>query len=536
MRKRFPSIKSSPPRLATHAPPGRGRPGAPAFPLRKDRLAFLAGVLLVVCQPPVSQFYLAYIALVPLFLGLTPNRDRLNFLTGFIAGIVSYTGLIYWVVVAMNTFGGLSMPFAVLTLCLFVLYLSLFTACFAWLISFLRDRLHIPLSLSAPPAWVLLEYLRGVLLSGFPWSFLAHSQHNFLPLIQVASVTGTYFLSFLIVGVNCLIYDGVFAKKRFSLVYGSFIVGLFAACLVFGAHRLSEPVEGTLRTSIVQGNIRQDIKFDDAYRAAIIRTYSTLTLAGSRGSDLVIWPETAMPFIFLQDGAGRGLRALPELLSNDLLLGTLSRDGRGRYYNSAYVIGRKGEVVAEYRKNHLVPFGEYTPLADYFPFLEKISVAAGDFFPGPSHDPMITDVGKIGMLICYEGVFPSITNDTVRRGAEVLVNITNDAWFGASSAPYQHFAAYVFRAVETDRYVLRAANTGISAVIDPRGRTCAKTGLFREGVLNGTFGLRKGETPYVRYGDWFVLVCFLFLIVVGGWRFLRLVSSTAREISNGVSH
>jgi apolipoprotein N-acyltransferase len=475
-----------------------------------SRLACLAGVLLVGCQPPVSQFYLAYVALVPLFFALAAGKNRLNFLTGFTAGIVSYTGLIYWVVTAMNTFGGLSMPFAVLTLCLFVLYLSLFTACFTWLISFLEGRLHIPLFLSAPPAWVLLEYLRGVLLSGFPWSFLAHSQYNVLPLIQAASVTGTYFLSFLIVGVNCLIYDSL-TKRRFPLVYGSFIVCLLAACLVFGFHRLGEPVKGTLSASIIQGNISQDVKFDDAYKAAIIRTYSTLTLDRSRGSDLVIWPETAMPFVFLRDGASRALRTLPEALSNDLLLGTISQDGRGRYYNSAYVIGRKGEVLAEYRKNHLVPFGEYTPLVDYFPFLEGISAAAGDFFPGPSHDPMTTDAGKIGMLICYEGVFPSITNDTVRRGAEVLVNITNDAWFGKSSAPYQHFACYVFRAIETDRYVLRAANTGISAVIDPRGRTCAKTGLFKEDVLSGPFSLRKGETFYVRYGDWFVGLCGLFL-------------------------
>ena len=484
------------------------------------RLAFLAGVLLVFCQPPVSQFYLAYVALVPLFFALKTGRDRLNFLTGFTAGVVSYTGLIYWVVVAMNTFGGISMPFSVVTLCLFVLYLSLFTACFAWLISFLDDRLHIPFFLSAPPAWVLLEYLRGVLLSGFPWSFLAHSQYNFLPLIQVVSVTGTYFLSFLIVGVNCLIYH-MLAKRHFPLAYGSFIVCLCAACLLFGFHRLGEPVKGTTSASIVQGNISQDMKFDEAYKAGIIRTYSTLTLSRSRASDLVIWPETAMPFIFLQDAASRAIRTLPAALSDHLLLGTISRDSRGRYYNTAYVIGRRGEIVADYRKNHLVPFGEYTPLADYLPFLSQISVAAGDFFPGPSHDPMITDVGKIGMLVCYEGVFPSITNDTVRRGAEVLVNITNDAWFGKSSAPYQHFASYVFRAIETDRYVLRAANTGISAIIDPRGRTCAKTGIFKEEVLNGFFSLRKGETPYVRYGDWFVLCCFLFLAIAALARLWR---------------
>jgi apolipoprotein N-acyltransferase len=136
---------------------------------------------------------------------------------------------------------------------------------------------------------------------------------------------------------------------------------------------------------------------------------------------------------------------------------------------------------------------------------------------------MITGKGKIGMLICYEGVFPCLTAETVRRGAEVLVNITNDAWFGSTSAPYQHFAAYVFRAVETDRYVLRAANTGISAIIDPRGRTCARTGIFKEAVLNGAFSLKTGETFYVRHGDYFVVLAFLFLcaLVLGEMLSLR---------------
>jgi apolipoprotein N-acyltransferase len=485
--------------------------------------AFFSGLLLVVCQPPLSQFYLAYVALVPLLFSLEAGKYRLNFLKGFAAGIVAYIGLVYWVVVAMNTFGGISLPFSLMTLCLLALYLSLFTGCFAWLISFLDERLHIPFFFSAPPAWALLEYLRGALLTGFPWSFLSQSQYNFLPLIQVVSLTGAYFLSFLIVGVNCLIYH-VLAKKRFPLVYGAFLICVIAACLAFGFHRLKEPLEAGMTASIVQGDISQDVKFSDAYKASIIRTYSTLTLSKGRASDLVVWPETAMPFIFLEDGASRAICSIPSALSNHLLLGAISRDSLGRLYNTAYVIGKRGNIVADYSKNHLVPFGEYTPLADYFPFLSQISVASGDFFPGPSHDPMRTDIGNIGVLICYEGIFPSITNDTVRRGAEVLVNITNDAWFGKSSAPYQHFANYIFRAVETDRYVLRAANTGISAVIDPRGRVCAKTGIFRQDVLNCAFGLKEGETPYVRYGDWFVLLCGLLLVLAAAWRFLRIAS------------
>ena len=469
-----------------------------------------AGVLLALCQPPVSLSFLAYVALVPLLYSLKEGEDRRNFLMGLGAGIVCWAGLVYWVVVAMNTYGGIGIPLSLCALGLLVLYLSLYTGFFTWLISFLEHRLRIPVYLSAPVVWVLLEYVRGRFLSGFPWSLLAHSQYNVLPLVQVVSITGTYFLSFLIVAVNCLIYY-VLSRRRFPVAYGTLVIALLAASVVFGAIQLSEPMKGTLKASIVQGNIRQDVKFDEAYKAATVRKYVDLTLANSRGSNLIVWPETAMPFILLGDQAGREIFAVPAALSSDLLLGTIAIDRLGRYYNAAYVLGRDGHIMGEYAKVHLVPFGEYTPLAGYLPFLREMSVAAGDFSSGPGHSPVASDSGKIGVLICFEGVFPEITNETVREGAEVLVNITNDAWYNRTSAPFQHFAFYVFRAVETDRYLLRAANTGISAVIDPRGRVLARTGLFEECVLNGSFSLRHGETIYVRYGDYFVFLCFLFL-------------------------
>jgi apolipoprotein N-acyltransferase len=480
-------------------------------------LSLGSGLLLVACQPPVSFFFLAYVALVPLLFSLAGDTGRDNFLRGFLAGIVCYTGLVYWVVVAMNTYGGIGIPLSMVTLFLLVLYMALYLGCFTWSVCLFRDRFGIPLYLSAPPIWVLLEYIRGFLLSGFPWSFLAHSQFNFLPILQVISITGAYFLSFLIVAVNCLIYEGM-ARKRFPFVYGMVIVVLFALSLTFGIVRLREPIQGNIRTSIVQGNIRQDLKFDEAYRNRIVQAYSSLTLEHGRGADLVIWPETAMPFVFLGDPASADVRGIPVSLSNYLLFGTISRDGQRKYYNTAYVIGRQGEIVGAYSKAHLVPFGEYTPLASYFPFLENISVATGDFFPGPSHDPIVTPLGKIGVLICYEGIFPYITKETVRAGAEVLVNITNDAWFGPTSAPYQHFAFYIFRAIETDRYVLRAANTGISGVIDPRGRTVAKSGIFRQDVLDAKFSLREGKTFYVNHGDYFVLFALLFVCSLVAFR------------------
>lgn len=478
-------------------------------------LTLFSGLLLIACQPPVSLFFVAYAALVPLFFALRTGEGGHNFLAGFFTGIVSYAGLVYWVVVAMNAYGGISGPFAVLTMLLLVLYMSLYLGCFAWSISYLRARFRIPLFLSAPFAWAVLEYLRCVVLSGFPWSFLAHSQHNFLPVVQIVSVTGSYFLSSLIVAVNCLVYY-ILSEKRFPLAYGTTVLAVFAACLAFGFSQLRAPIPGTVKASIIQGNVRQDIKFEASFKDATIRRYIDLTARGSKGSDLVIWPETAMPFVFLEDPASRDVRLVPPALSNDLLVGTISRDREDHYYNTAYVIDRQGKIAGSYDKVHLVPFGEYTPLSSYFPFLANISVAVGDFRPGPGNDPIVTSSGKIGVLICYEGVFPHLTAETVRRGAEVLVNITNDAWFGPTSAPYQHFAFYIFRAVETDRFVLRAANTGISAIIDPRGRTTARTGIFEEAVLNGAFSPRRGETPYVRWGDYFVVCAFLFLVALVG--------------------
>jgi apolipoprotein N-acyltransferase len=330
-------------------------------------------------------------------------------------------------------------------------------------------------------------------------------------MIQVVSVTGTYFVSFLIVVINAILFSFL-RRKAAPLAYTLLIAALLVASLVFGYAHLKDRVEGTLKTAIIQGNIRQDVKWGEAFKLDTMNIYSELSLKGGHGVDLLIWPETAMPFIFEADPAGSLITAIPETLSTHLLFGTLSRDVQGRFYNSAYVYGKKGELVGKYDKAHLVPFGEFTPLRDYFPFLEKISVATGDFFSGGGHEPISAAFGKVGLLICYEGTFPYITVDSARSGAQVFVNITNDAWFGRSSAPYQHLAFYTFRAIETDRFVLRAANTGVSAIIDPRGRVTSRTGIFERAVLKGTFGMRDGQTFYVRHGDYFVTLCVVMLV------------------------
>jgi apolipoprotein N-acyltransferase len=528
-------------------------------------LSVLSGILLILIQPPISLFPLAYVSLIPLIHALKKDDIRHNFLMGFVAGVISHTGHIYWVVIAMNRYGGIDIYTSILIMLLLVLYISVYAGCFTASSSYLESKLSVPLFLSAPFIWVLLEYFRGILLTGFPWSFLAHSQHNFLPIIQVVSITGTYFLSFLIVAVNCIIYqllimlyrgkvegsgikglkEGNSGERRaesvelkdikittnrqsrdmvqepdFKLgtgftVYAIVILALFAVSLIYGYSRLQSKEEGSLKAVIIQGNIKQDVKWDESFKARTINTYLQKSGEAGRNSEILIWPETAMPFIFDDEMLlNRFIKDIPVILQTNLLFGTVSKDKSGKYRNSAYLYRRDGVLAGIYSKVHLVPFGEYTPLISYLPFLLKLTAAGGDFAPGKSHEPIETPIGRIGILICYEGTFPSITIETVRKGAQVLVNLTNDAWYDKTSAPYQHLVFYIFRAVEADRYVLRAANTGISTIIDPRGRIKEQTDLFVESTFSGMFSLKTKNTPYVTYGDYFILFSFLCLLAV----------------------
>jgi len=477
--------------------------------------------MLALIQPPVSLFPLAFIALVPLMRGIDKDNLPRSFGQGFAAGVVAWIGIIYWVVVAMNSYGGINIPISVLILLLFAVYLSLYMGIFALSCAFLEKRTAVPAYLLVAPVWVVLEYARGVVMTGFPWAFLGHSQYSFLPFIQVASVTGTYFISFLIAAVNGIVFS-LWARKKVSLIWTAAVLVLIGASLVYGFVRLQHRDAEPLKAAIVQGNIGQDVKWDDGFKMMTVSRYYRLSFGLAQNADLIVWPETAMPFIIDRDiNAYKYVKAVPVMLRSRLLFGTVGLGGKGSLLNSVHYVDVSGQTAAIYNKVHLVPFGEYTPIVSYFPFLEKITAIGAYFMPGEGHAPVVTDLGKVGVLICFEGIFPYITNETVRGGAQVLVNVTNDAWYNRTSAPFQHFAFYVFRAIETDRYVLRAANTGISAVIDPRGRIRGRTPIFTEEVLRGSYALKDTMTFYVRHGDYFIAVCLVFLagtVVVGIYR------------------
>ncbi|HWI39948.1 MAG TPA: apolipoprotein N-acyltransferase, partial [Verrucomicrobiae bacterium] len=427
--------------------------------------------------------------------------------------------------IAMVRFGKLPLPVSVPLALLLAAYLALFPALLMYLVRRGELRGVTPLA-SFPVLWVALEYLRSFLLTGFPWASLGYSQSQVLPLIQIADVTGIYGVGFLLALSNVVLYRVVRAAARrgeypFPLKSLVLLCLLVAGSLLYGYRALRLPEEGApLRVALVQGNIDQGVKWDPSYRDATIETYSRLSRkACASGADLVVWPESAAPFFFQHEaGPAERIRGLARETGTCILFGSPAaeqRNGGTKYLNSAFLLSPGGEVLGRSDKMHLVPFGEYVPMARFLPFVNKLVQGIGDFAPASQIATLDTGKGSIGVLICFEGIFPELARGYARAGSSLLVNITNDAWYGESSAPWQHLAMTVFRAVETRLPLVRAANTGITAVIDSRGRVLEQTQLFTEAVVNAGVRLPAPHaTFYTRYGDLFALTLTGFAVLL----------------------
>ncbi len=314
-------------------------------------------------------------------------------------------------------------------------------------------------------------------------------------------------------------------------------VGVTAAALVaitmWGNHRLENDAlvdQGrAVRVALIQGNIPQDQKWDDAQAGPILNTYLTLTReAAAKGAQLVIWPESSTPFPFLDDAVGgERIRALVRETGIELLLGSDQVDHRTKsYYNAAFLVRKDGTVAGVYQKMHLVPFGEFVPLQQLLFFVGPLVEQVGGFTPGPDMVMLPTSHGPISTAICYEIVFPRLVGESVSRGSQLLTTITNDAWYGHSSAPYQHFLQASMRAIEQGRYLARAANTGITGFVDPYGRVLQKTEIFERAILVGDVRMLEGRTIYGRIGDLFAYICaaltLVALLLTGGIRGVSL--------------
>jgi apolipoprotein N-acyltransferase len=493
----------------------------------KILLAAVSGLLLTGSFPEINLSWLAWFAIVPLLIAAKGLGFKDGFKIGLLAGLVHYITLLYWLSYTMETYGHLPIYLAVPILFLFSFYLSLFTALFSGTLTLIKLRL-LNLLYVIPALWVSLEYIRSFLFTGFPWELLAYSQYNSLHIIQISDILGPYGVSFLLALSNTAVFFGFLyltgSGRREKKVSGaslalSAIIFLIALSTIwfYGKFRMESTDRVTAgsrkaRISVIQGNIEQSEKWDSSLQLSTTEKY--LALSGSvikEKPELVVWPETAAPFYFIYDRAltDTVLRGVAET-GVSFLIGSpsLKAGGNGiEYYNSAFLIGPDGKVSGKYDKVHLVPFGEYVPLKKWLPFIGKIVEHVGDFHPGKKGAVISSNGYSIGVLICYELIFPSLSRAEVKNGAGLLVNITNDAWYGKTSAPYQHFSMAAFRAVENRRALVRAANTGISGFVDPSGRVISSTPLFEDAVVTGDIPLMNELTFYTRFGDLFALIC-----------------------------
>ncbi|RLF58958.1 MAG: apolipoprotein N-acyltransferase [Thermoplasmata archaeon] len=511
----------------------------------KRLLAVLTGLLLTGLFPPAHFSWVAWAALVPLFICLKNTAPLQALKLGLLGGMAHYLSLMYWIIFVLDHYGNLGLLLSIGPYFLLSFYLSLFTALFCWGMVKITRCVSFPWFFVAG-LWVALEYLRAHFLSGFPWCLLGYTQYSHLQVIQIADIAGVYGISFLIVLSNGLVFSLLFRqtpkKKAFFRV--QFLLGilLLSAAVSYGFYKTGSQEtfdpQKNITCAIIQPNIDQSVKWDPAYQTKSINTYRRLTLSVSSANPrLVVWPETAVPFFF-QDPSDltEDVRLLVQAMHTDLLFGSPAYRRKKRtyvYYNRAYLLGSDGRT-SFYDKVHLVPFGEYVPLKRFLFFVDRLVAAAGDFEPGKNVCPLRNRNLTIGPLVCFEAIFPELARVQVKKGAQILVNLTNDAWFGFSSAPYQHLAMSVLRAVENRRPLIRAANTGISAFISPSGKIEERSPLFVEAtMIREVHPVSSHFSFYTRFGDVFALLFCAVSMMILLWCWTR---TTGRDNKNTQAH
>jgi apolipoprotein N-acyltransferase len=479
---------------------------------RRLVVAALAGFVMHLAFPRPGLDLVGWVALTPvLALAASARTPRRALLEGWVAGVAFFLPLLRWLTHTMTTFSPMPMPVAILVIVALAGYLGLFWAGVAWALAWLRARLGPWTLWLAPALWVTGELLRTYLLGGFPWGLLGYIPSTHLLVIQIAAWTGVYGVSGLLVLVNAAL-AWIALERRAGAVVAAVAVagGVVAGTLLVGRAHLAQEDAPTLRVSAVQGNIPQAVKWDARFKAETLEIYGDLTRKAAPGSQLVVWPEAAVPsYARFEPATMHWLTDLAKEVGVPLLVGVPDAEvggGRVQYLNSAFFLDSSG-LRGRYDKMHLVPFGEYVPLKRLLFFVEAIAAEIGDFTPGRQVAIFPMEGSAFGTVVCYEVIFPGLFRRFVAEGASFMTNITNDAWFGDSGGPLQHLQMVPLRAVENDVAIVRAANTGVSAVVLPSGRIQGVLPLGTRGTLSGDVPLRRQHTFYTRFGDVFAYAC-----------------------------
>ena len=423
----------------------------------------------------------------------------------------------------MRHYGGLSVVPAFAFMLLLSAYLALYVGLFAVAVGPAVAASSFVCSLAPALFWTALEYARAHLLTGFPWASLGYSQYRNLPIIQIADIASIYGVGFLIVLVNTAVASFLYVlwrERRANWQPLGIAVCAVVATLGYGQMRLGQTMgDGAISVAVVQGNIAQDRKWDEDFRDETLDGYLRLSRSVAWAKPaLVVWPESATPVFFQTDPTYQ--TALFDLVATgqfDLLFGSpafdpTQADRAETLYNSAFLLSSRRGDINRYDKRHLVPFGEYVPPPLFF--VNKMVEGIGDFTPGRTPTVMKAGGTSIGVVICFEVIFPEEVRQFVDRGAALMTTITNDAWFGDSAAADQHFSMVVFRAIENRVPFARAANTGFSGFIDAHGNIQSRTALFTEAAAVASLSPGTRRTFYTAHGDLFAIGCAI--LVVGG--------------------
>ena len=518
--------------------------------VKDSALVGFSSFLLVLSFPGFDLGFLAWIGLVPLLEALRGKTLKQTFILSFVCGMLFFMGIFYWI---------LEVPgYTYLHHALLAIYLGSFFGSFGLLFSLISRRVGMSHALCAAPfVWICLEYIRSNLsFLALPWALLAHSQYHYPIITQIASIAGTYSISFLVVLVNSSLASLYWSTRTSRLtlsfpkgqMYGSqkgvrvlwtlTIISLIFT-LIYGRITLSRPITGNeVRLSVVQGNIEQSKKWDSKHAKEIMKIYTRMTLeASKKPTDLIIWPETATPgSISRNPWLYMELKQIVINTKTPLLLGsarhqkfTAKKSKRPKYANSAYLIDSDPEVTKNqrYDKIRLFPFGEYLPYEKIIPWSFIKIRGIGSYKPGNEFTVFDLLEYRFGVTICWENAFPGLVRQFVRQGAQFMVNITNEARFGKTAAPYQLVPISVFRAVENRIYMVRCTNTGVSCIIDPYGRVVdrVKDGsgqdIFVRGFITGSVVPLESNTIYTRYGDIWLWVCIAGSMAFLVWVFLK---------------
>ncbi len=496
-------------------------------PLPVAAACVVSGILLAGAFPPVGLGRLCFVALVPLVVALLrrPQSPRVFFKAGYLFGSVFFLAHLWWIV-RLSPSASITIPWLMApALVVLVLYLSLYPALVCWLTRVLARGAGVAVVLIFPSLWALAEMTRAATELGFPWGSIGYALAREPVLIQSVKLGGLFGVGALIVLINAT-WSQVLLTRGLRSRVAYFVAGvvLLIAVVAHGKWELknfASDVEGeAITVAIAQPNVDLKLKWESSFTDSTFRLVDRLCREAAKShAKIIVFPETAAPvYIRFQPNYMQRLTRLAGELDMAIYIGFLDGRYEGRndslhVFNSAGLFD-KDDVFVQYDKTHLLPFGEAIPFAWKYPSFKKLDFGQANFHPGPWRPPVRSRVGAIGPMICFESIFPAIARRCTAEGAEILVNITNDGWFGLTPGPYQHNEMAILRAVENHRYLVRSANEGVSGVVDPVGGFSSPLDLYKEGVVVQTIRPLSRITFYTRFGDRPVLIgAYLFILV-----------------------